>query len=93
MNDKEAINRARAVIRRQHKTLSTEQTYLHWLRHYIAAIKAMPIALASEQKVERFLTDDFYVASLGMAGHGRERTGKVRHGDLWSGRVRHGMAC
>ena len=57
MTASQSIERARAVIRRQHKTISTEQTYLHWLRHYIAAIKSMPPLLASEQKVERFLTD------------------------------------
>lgn len=36
------MERARAVIRRQHKTLATEQTYLHWLRHYIGALKSFP---------------------------------------------------
>jgi integron integrase len=57
MNPTEAIERARAVIRRQHKTISTEQTYLHWLRHYMTALKSFPAQLASEQKVERFLTE------------------------------------
>ena len=53
----EAIERARNVMRRQHKTISTEQTYLHWLRHYICAVKSMPQDLSSELKLERFLTD------------------------------------
>lgn len=57
MKPGEAIDRARAVIRRQHKTIATEQTYLHWLRHYIAALASMPAGLTSEQKLERFLTD------------------------------------
>lgn len=57
MKTNEAMRRARDVIRRQHKTLSTEQTYLHWLRHYMAAIVQMPRELSSEKKLERFLTD------------------------------------
>lgn len=57
MKPLEAIERARAVIRRQHKTLSTEQTYLHWLRHYMFALRSMPKELPSEQKMERFLTE------------------------------------
>ena len=42
MNAGQALERARAVIRRQHKTLATEQAYLHWLRHYMAALGEMP---------------------------------------------------
>ena len=57
MNPAQAIEQARAVIRRQHKTLSTEQTYLHWLRQFIHAVRSMPSELASERKLERFLTD------------------------------------
>lgn len=57
MNPTQAIERARAVIRRQHKTLSTEQTYLHWLRRYMLALRSMPPELASEQKLERFLSE------------------------------------
>ena len=57
MNSTEALERTRAVIRRQHKTLVTEQTYLHWLRHYIAALGELPKTLTSEQKLEHFLTD------------------------------------
>ena len=57
MNSTEAIERLRAVIRRQHKTLATERAYLHWLRHYMAALGEMPGHLSSEQKLERFLTD------------------------------------
>lgn len=57
MNSTQALERARQVIRRQHKTLSTEHTYLYWLRKYIAGVQSMPDVLASEQKLERFLTD------------------------------------
>lgn len=41
MTTEQAINRARGVMRRQHKTISTENTYLHWLKHYISAIRQM----------------------------------------------------
>ena len=57
MNPSEAIERARAVIRRQRKTMATEQSYLHWLRHYMAALGGMARNLSSEQKLECFLTD------------------------------------
>jgi len=57
MKTQEAIQRAREVIRRQHKALATEDTYLFWLRRYIQALRAMPPELASEKKLERFLTD------------------------------------
>ena len=57
MNSTEALERTRAVIRRQHKTIATEQTYLHWLRHYLVALGEMPQTLTSEQKLERFLAE------------------------------------
>ena len=57
MKEQEAIERTRAVIRRQHKALSTEESYLNWLRRYIGALGQMPNALPSEKKVERFLTE------------------------------------
>ncbi len=57
MNSTEALERTRAVIRRQHKTMATEQSYLHWLRHYMVALGNLPKTLTSEQKLERFLTD------------------------------------
>lgn len=57
MTTTEAKEKMRAVIRRQHLTIATEQTYLGWLARYMAAIKQMPRELPSEQKLERFLTD------------------------------------
>jgi len=57
MHAKEAIQRTREVIRRQHKALATEQTYVHWLRRYISALQGIPPTLTSEQKLERFLTE------------------------------------
>ena len=57
MNTTEAIRRLRDVIRRQHKALATEESYVHWLRRYMAAIRQMPNSLPSEKKLERFLTE------------------------------------
>jgi len=57
MKTEEAINKARQVIRRQHKALSTEDTYIFWLRRYMVALRGMPEGLSSERKLERFLTD------------------------------------
>jgi hypothetical protein len=47
----------REVIRRQHKALSLEESYIGWLRRYIRALRDMPEGLSSEEKVEQFLTD------------------------------------
>ena len=57
MNLPFAIERLRSVLRRQHKALSTESNYIHWLRHYVSALHGLPDSLSSEQKLERFLTD------------------------------------
>ena len=56
MNSAAAILKFRDVIRRQHKALATEESYVHWLRHYMAMLPSMPLSLTSEQKLERFLT-------------------------------------
>ena len=47
----------RQVIRRQHKALSTEDSYIQWLRCYVKALRQMPPGLSSEKKLETFLTD------------------------------------
>jgi integron integrase len=52
-----AIEQLRCVLRRQHKALSTESTYIFWLRRYVEALDKMPDSLSSEQKLERFLTN------------------------------------
>ena len=56
MNLPLAIERLRNVVRRQHKAIATEASYVYWLRHYVTALKAMPSSLSSEQKLENFLT-------------------------------------
>ena len=57
MNTTEAIRRLRDVIRRPHKALATEESYVHSLRRYMTAIRQMPNSLPSEKKLERFLTE------------------------------------
>src|SRR5437773_2367433 len=57
MNTVHAILRLRQVIRRQHKAIATEETYVFWLRRYMAAVDRMPATLASNKKLEQFLTD------------------------------------
>jgi hypothetical protein len=36
------LERRRQVIRRQHKALATEDSYVFWLRRYIAALHTIP---------------------------------------------------
>ena len=57
MNEAQAIDRMRQVIRRQHKALATEDAYVHWLRRFMKAVRQMPPQLSSEKKLEKFLTD------------------------------------
>jgi hypothetical protein len=57
MNETQAIERMRQVIRRQHKALATEDAYVLWLRRYMKALHHMPPGLSSEKKMETFLTD------------------------------------
>jgi hypothetical protein len=57
MNTEQAIDRLRSVIRRQHKAISTESSYVYWLRRYMIAIHQYPETLTGEQKLERFLTE------------------------------------
>jgi hypothetical protein len=56
MNTSEAISRLRQVIRRQHKAISTETSYVYWLRRYVVALQKMPPTLSSKHKIERFLS-------------------------------------
>ena len=56
MNLPNAIERLRDVLRLQHKAISTEDSYVYWLRHYVTALNTMPGSLTSEQKLENFLT-------------------------------------
>ena len=59
MNHEKAIavqvERARAVIRRQHKAIATEQAYCGWLWRYFRFIYSLPKEMPSEGKAEAFL--------------------------------------
>ena len=50
------LQRTAGVIRRRHLVLNTEQSYCAWLRRYCDYGKKFPTDLASERKLERFLT-------------------------------------
>jgi integron integrase len=56
MNVAQAVERLTDVIRRKHLSLSTEHSYRAWLKRYCAHLNKLPPQLASEQKLERFLT-------------------------------------
>lgn len=46
----------RLVIRRSHKTLATEDSYVFWVVRYINSLRSIPPELPSEKKLEIFLT-------------------------------------
>lgn len=50
------VEKARGVIRRQGKALSTERDYCGWLRRYLAFTFTLARGLSSEAKAEAFLT-------------------------------------
>lgn len=56
MNPKQAEQKLRDVVRRKHFSLSTEQSYVHWLSRFMAYLKKLPQGLSSERKIESFLT-------------------------------------
>ncbi len=57
MNQLEAIEKMRGVIRRQHKSLATEDCYCGWLKRYCFYVRSLPDqSLTSERKLEKFLT-------------------------------------
>jgi integrase len=56
MKKSQAIDRLRQVIRRQHKAQATEDSYVFWVRRYINSLVSIPAELASEKKLEIFLT-------------------------------------
>lgn len=56
MNTEAAIQRLVEVCRRQHKSLSTERVYSHWLRDYCRFVGTVDAGLSSERKMEAWLT-------------------------------------
>lgn len=55
MKRRELIGRVRAVCRTQHKSLSTERSYLGWINRFISFAKALDLGLPAEIKVRKFL--------------------------------------
>jgi integron integrase len=55
MNIHQSILQLQKVVRRQHKALNTENTYVYWLKRYISVVQRLPKSLTSEKKVEHFL--------------------------------------
>ena len=53
---KAQVERARDVIRRQHKSIATEGTYCGWLWRYFRFVFKVPRDWSSERKMESFLT-------------------------------------
>ena len=56
MNAIQAEQRLREVVRRKHFSLSTEDSYVLWLRRFMACVVKLPPAMASERKMEAFLS-------------------------------------
>ena len=56
MKKSQAIDRLREVIRRQHKAMATEDSYVFWVGRYINSLVKIPPELPSEKKLEIFLT-------------------------------------
>jgi integrase len=56
MNETQAIDWMRQVIRLQLEALATEDAYVLWLRRYMKALRQMPPQLPSEKNLETFLT-------------------------------------
>ncbi len=56
MKKSPAIDRLRQILRRQHKALATEDSYVFWVRRYITALTGIPPGVPSEKKLEMFLT-------------------------------------
>ena len=56
---KPAVERLRDVLRRQHLALSTESTYVYWLRQYVRkpSTPCLPRALRASKSPELFLTN------------------------------------
>lgn len=71
MNAKEAEKRVREVARLRHMALSTEDSYVSWLRRYCGYLPKVAGELRPEKKVEAFLTwmahEEFSASSQNQA--------------------------
>lgn len=57
MNEQRSLDLIREKTRLRHMKLSTEKSYVSWVRRYIRFIKKLETSLSSEQKVEAWLSD------------------------------------
>lgn len=57
MTEQKAIAELKRVLRLRHYKLSTEKTYIHWLKCYMGFVRSLPAGLTSEQKLEKWLSD------------------------------------
>jgi len=53
-----ALEKMQDAVRLRHFSYATEKAYCQWLRSYMEAVKILPPDWNSEQKVQRFLTDE-----------------------------------
>jgi len=53
-----ALEKMRDAVRLRHFSYATEKVYCQWLQSYVEAVRIFPKDWTSEQKVQRFLTDE-----------------------------------
>ena len=53
-----ALEKMRDAVRLRHFSYATEKVYCQWLQSYMEAVRIFPKDWTSEQKVQRFLTDE-----------------------------------
>lgn len=58
MTISDALEKLTDAVRVRHFSRATEKAYLMWLRSYMEALQSFPPTWSSEQKVEKFLTDE-----------------------------------
>lgn len=56
MTAPQAESKLRQVIQLKHLSHSTEDSYVHWLRRFMAYLRKLPGGLSSEKKMEAFLS-------------------------------------
>jgi site-specific recombinase XerD len=56
MTTENAIQKIRDVVRLRHLSISTEETYCHWIRRFSRFLVDRKISGTTEQKMEAFLT-------------------------------------
>jgi len=54
----QALEKMRDAVRIRHFSHAMEKAYCQWLQSYMEAVRIFPKDWTSEQKVQRFLTDE-----------------------------------